>query len=156
MAMEEVGLGFRATKDLDVVLQIEALNKSFVESFWQLDDDYYTFLHAGKQIINDIPVLRPEHLIPLKAKAWIDLAERRKKGASIDSRVIRKHKNDVFRVYQIIEPDYKFTIPSSIKEDLRFFIESMRTESINLKTLGLVQADLNDLLDELGSIYGIF
>ena len=120
-----------------------------------LDDDYYTFLHAGKQIINDISVLRPEHLIPLKAKAWIDLTERRKKGDSIDSRVIKKHKNDVFRIYQIIEPDFKITIPDSIKDDLRFFIKSMQTESINLKSLGLVQADLNELLDELGSIYGI-
>ncbi|RKX88197.1 MAG: hypothetical protein DRP58_01020 [Spirochaetes bacterium] len=223
MAMEEAGLEFRVTKDLDVVLQIEALNKGFVESFWQfinegqyiiqqnskgknnyyrfmqpkqpdypfmielfsrkpdsltlednahltpiptdeelsslsailLDDDYYTFLHAGKQIIDNISVLRPEHLIPLKARAWIDLTERRKKGASIDSRVIRKHKNDVFRVYQIIEPDYKFTIPASIKQDLRVFIKSMRTESINLKSFGLAQVDLTELLDELESLYGI-
>jgi len=221
MAMEEAGLEFRVTKDLDIVLHIEALNKSFVESFWQfinegqyiiqqnskgknnyyrfmqpkqldypfmielfsrkpdslalednahltpiptdeelsslsailLDENYYTFLHAGKQIINDISVLRPEHLIPLKARAWIDLTERRNKGASIDSRVIRKHKNDVFRVYQIIEPDYRFTMPDSIKYDLRFFIKSMRTESINLKSLGLAQTDFNKLLDELGSLY---
>ena len=44
MAMEEVGLEFQATKDLDVVLQIEALKKSFVESFWQ-------FINEGQYII---------------------------------------------------------------------------------------------------------
>ena len=44
MAMEEAGLEFRVTKDLDVVLQIEALNKGFVESFWQ-------FINEGQYII---------------------------------------------------------------------------------------------------------
>lgn len=33
--MEEAGLDFRATKDLDIVLPVEALDGMFVEAFWQ-------------------------------------------------------------------------------------------------------------------------
>lgn len=34
LAMGEAGLDFRATKDLDIVLCVEALDKVFVEAFW--------------------------------------------------------------------------------------------------------------------------
>ena len=34
LAMNEVGLGFRATKDLDIVLWVEALDEPFVLAFW--------------------------------------------------------------------------------------------------------------------------
>ena len=40
IAMEEAGLEFRATKDLDIVLHIEALTPSFGEVFWR-------FIEAG-------------------------------------------------------------------------------------------------------------
>src|SRR4030042_1302101 len=39
--MEEAGLEFRATKDLDIVLCVEALHASFVRAFWE-------FVRAGK------------------------------------------------------------------------------------------------------------
>ena len=41
LAMEEVGLEFRATKDLDIVLHIEALSPAFGEVFW-------SFVEAGR------------------------------------------------------------------------------------------------------------
>jgi hypothetical protein len=41
LAMEEAGLEFRATKDLDIVLHIEALSPSFGEVFWR-------FIEAGR------------------------------------------------------------------------------------------------------------
>lgn len=40
LAMEEAGLAFRATKDLDVVLHVEALTPAFGVAFWQ-------FVEAG-------------------------------------------------------------------------------------------------------------
>lgn len=36
LAMEEAGLEFRATKDLDIVLHIEALSPAFGATFWKL------------------------------------------------------------------------------------------------------------------------
>ena len=41
LAMEEAGLEFRATKDLDIVLHIEALSAAFGEVFW-------SFIEAGR------------------------------------------------------------------------------------------------------------
>jgi hypothetical protein len=41
LAMEDAGLPFRATKDLDVVLHIEALDAAFGETFWR-------FVEAGQ------------------------------------------------------------------------------------------------------------
>jgi len=41
LAMEEAGLEFRATKDLDIVLHIEALRPEFGEAFWN-------FVEAGR------------------------------------------------------------------------------------------------------------
>lgn len=41
LAMEEAGLAFRATKDLDVVLHIEAIDAAFGETFWR-------FVEAGQ------------------------------------------------------------------------------------------------------------
>ncbi len=35
LVMEEAGIPFRATKDLDIVLYVEALNKEFVSAFWK-------------------------------------------------------------------------------------------------------------------------
>ncbi len=41
LAMEDAGLAFRATKDLDVVLHIEAIDAEFGETFWR-------FVEAGQ------------------------------------------------------------------------------------------------------------
>ena len=40
LALEEMGVGFRATRDLDIVLCAEALTRSFVEALW-------AFIRAG-------------------------------------------------------------------------------------------------------------
>jgi hypothetical protein len=41
-------------------------------------------------------------LIALKARAWLDLTERAERGEQIDSKTIKKHKNDVFRSIVIL------------------------------------------------------
>lgn len=37
--MQEAGLDFRATKDLDIVLYVEALHENFVRAFWQFVEE---------------------------------------------------------------------------------------------------------------------
>jgi len=44
LTMEEAGLEFRATKDLDIVLHVEALTPTFGETFWK-------FIDAGGYLI---------------------------------------------------------------------------------------------------------
>ncbi len=40
LSMDEAGIPFRATKDLDIVLIIEALDNRFIAAFW-------AFVHKG-------------------------------------------------------------------------------------------------------------
>lgn len=58
-----------------------------------LDNEYYDFLRAGATTVNGIPVISVGHMIPLKAKAWLDLTECKAKGEQVDSKNIRKHKS---------------------------------------------------------------
>ncbi len=84
-----------------------------------LVEDYYEFIHAGKQETDGLPVLGLTYLIPLKATAWLDLMKRREAGEAIDEKGIKTHKNDVSRLYQIIDPEQSISLPGSIEEDLR-------------------------------------
>lgn len=52
LTMEDAGLSFRATKDLDIVLHVESLTPSFGEAFW-------TFVAAGGYQIRQASTGRP-------------------------------------------------------------------------------------------------
>ena len=54
LAMEEAGLNFRATKDLDVVLHIEVIDAKFGEAFWR-------FVEAGKYEIRQTSAATPRN-----------------------------------------------------------------------------------------------
>jgi hypothetical protein len=118
-----------------------------------LDGDYYEWTHAGRAEIDGLPVVRPEHLIPLKAKAWLDLTERAAGDQRVDSRDIRKHKNDVFRLYAIVNPEYVPSPVELIRSDMMRFIERMRTEDIDLEAMGLGQTPKDTVLDGLSQRY---
>jgi hypothetical protein len=120
-----------------------------------MDDNYYRFILAGKKQFEDISVVGPEHLIPLKAKAWIDLKNRKESGENIDSRNITKHKNDVFRLFRILNPDFTENVPDSIKADLMNFLSRVQLEEIDLKTLGLGKTTLDYVLNQIRKIYQI-
>ena len=118
-----------------------------------LDDAYYAFLHSGKRTIEDIPIVGPEHLIPLKARAWLDLTRRKEAGDAIDAKSIAKHKNDVFRLYRVIDPAFKTDIPKDIRADMGAFLDAMASESVDLKNLGIKDQGLDSILDELRRLY---
>lgn len=168
--MENAGLEFRATKDLDIVLCIEVLDMKFIGAFWEfikrgeyqnrlrstgkevfyrfdtpsssdypvmielfsravdmnkmnhdrhlqhikmdeaatslsailLNDDYYQFIHSGKCKMLELSILKASHLIPIKARAWLDLTEKKGKGIQIDRKDIHKHRNDVIHLYPLL------------------------------------------------------
>lgn len=126
LAMAEAGLDFRVTRDLDIVLCVEARGISFVG---------------------------PEYLLPLKAKAWLDLSKRKLQGEDIDSKALRKHKNDIFRLYPVLNPAFGGKIPHTIKRDLREFFARMETEIIDLKSLDLKSTTIESILADLGKIF---
>jgi hypothetical protein len=221
LAMDEAGLDFRATKDLDIVLTIEALNPTFFQAFWAfikegkyqnrhkssgkklfyrfhspqnetfpemlelfsrkpdviqpiegiqltpipideeisslsailLNDDYYDFIHKGKVEIEGIVVLKDSHIIPLKARAWLDLKNRRDLGERIDEHNIRKHKNDVIRLFQLLSINAKILLPEQIKRDMKQFLSYLENDPINPKQLGLKNITLREIIEGMKHIY---
>lgn len=224
LVMEKAGIPFRATKDLDIVLCVEALNKEFVFAFKEfvkqgnyqnrqqstgkdifyrfsspdnkdfpamlelfsrlpdtvkldvgghltpisinesttslsailLDDNYYHFIHAGKLAINGLPTIGAKHLIPLKAKAWLELtAKRLADGISVNEKDIKKHKNDILRLHQLLSLDDSITLPQQIKNDLGEFFQRIENDFIDLKTLDLKNKTYEKVLNNLKAIYNI-
>lgn len=224
LVMQEAGLDFRATKDLDIVLYVEALREDFVRAFWLfveeggyanrqlstskdifyrfsspnksdypamlelfsripdgvklsgqghltpipidesiaslsailLDEDYYHFIHSGKIKINDLPMLHATHLIPIKARAYIDLLNRKMSGEKIDDRDIRKHKNDVIRLFQLLSPESRIKLPISIQNDFRIFLADIKDGPlIDCKSLGLRNTTQQKITEILTEIYEI-
>lgn len=204
LIMSSEDIPFRSTKDIDMVLIVEALTPGFVQKFWDyireaeykhqnqstgepqfyrfshpksklypamielfsrkidsitfvegtnltplpiddevsslsailLNDEYYDFLLRGKTLVDEIPVLRPEYIIPFKAKAWLDLTARKENGEQIDSRNIRKHKNDVLRLSVFLTKE-----------------TNVNKETIDLKSLGLIENTPGDLFNLLHMCY---
>ena len=118
-----------------------------------LDDDYYRLILTGKSIIDGVPILNAEHLILFKAKAWIDLSSRKAAGEAVDSKDIRKHKNDVFRLSLLLTPSTQITIPKGVYEDFQAFLSAMETEAIDLKQLGIHNLSKETILAQLSTTY---
>lgn len=192
------GLEFRATKDLDVVIVVEALTQPFVEHFWSfieagayevreksegerilyrfskpqddafpfmievfsrrpeaitlwdeqtivpiligqddaslsailLDDVYYRLVLEQRLDGSDPSSVSPIALIPLKAKAWLDLSQRKANGdEKVNSREIDKHRTDVFRLAATLTGEPGPDIDPRVKDDLRQFVAAFPTEA---------------------------
>ena len=74
-----------------------------------------------RTLIDDMPVLSPTCLIAFKAKAWLDLKKRKNNGEHVDSKNIKKHKNDIFRLAQLISPDTKQLLNAEVENDMKTF-----------------------------------
>lgn len=222
LAMEGAGLAFRATKDLDIVLHIEALDARFSATFWRfieagnyeirqasatgkpvfyrfqkptdrnypamlelfcrapdgislapgthltpipveeaiaslsailLDNDYYDFVISGRRVVDDLPWVGEDRLIPLKAVAWLSMKERVTRGEAIDARDIRKHANDVLRLSQLLAPDTRIEASGKIVADLGQFLDGIVAEGdIHPGALGL-NGTLPELVERIRTAY---
>ena len=102
-----------------------------------LNEAYYELLKTGQLMVDGIPVLSPTCLIPFKAKAWLDLTERKLNGEQIDSKNIKKHKNDVFRLAQLITANTRQLLSPEIEKDMKEFLFKITDETVDLKSLGI-------------------
>ena len=119
-----------------------------------LDEDYYRFLHQHKMEIDGVSVVREACLIPLKARAWLDLSERRDAGEQIDTKDIKKHKNDVFRLFQILSPELRIQLPDTISHDMRRYLSAISEEpDLPLKDFGLGELGVLDVVATLRQVY---
>jgi len=194
--MQTQGLSFRATKDLDIVIVVEALNPDFVNKFWEfirlakyqaaqkstgekafyrfhkpeikdypfmlelfarssfdiesgkgitltpisagdnasslsailMDEGYYNFVMSKRNRENEmsVTIIPAAVLIPLKAKAWLDLTARNENGEQVDEKDIRKHRNDVFRLMGTLAEGERTDLPESVAADMIKFLQQMQ------------------------------
>lgn len=225
LVQDEAGLDPRATRDLDIVLCVEALTAEFGRKMWAfieeggyeirqvsdrprrfyrfakptderfpamlefftrepdnltltddaeltpvpidealvslsailLDEDYYALIHAHKRVLNGVHIITERALIPLKARAWLDLRRRKEAGEPVDRKNIKKHRSDVFRLYQLLDPDERVELTESLRADVAEFIEVNRgtVDADYLKNLGIRGEAGDDILESLARTFGV-
>ena len=215
IVFESNDTAFRATRDLDMVLIVEALTPEFGEKFWEfiqdgryrnkstngqkpqfyrfdkpeddaypkmielfcrsnfelremtgitpihiddevsslsailLNDDYYRILLEGKVVRNGLSILRPEYLILFKAKAFLDLKQRKDRGEAVDSKNIYKHKKDILRIAAELVLESIGELPEAVETDIRAFINLLAQDpfdSNSLKAYGLSNDEVVEVL----------
>ena len=114
-----------------------------------LDNDYYGLLLDGKSVIDGMSVLRPEYLILFKAKAYLDLFNRRNNGEKVDSSNISKHKNDVLRIVATLTLDRVDKMPSTVKLDIDSFISTLFTYPFDYNLLKEHNLKNEEFVDKL-------
>lgn len=103
-----------------------------------LDEDYYQELQNLRIVIDEISLVDERILIPFKARAFLDLSRRKAEGEMVDARHIRKHRNDVFRLVQLLPGEGEIIVADSIRTDLGVFLERVHGDpSFDYKALKL-------------------
>lgn len=94
-----------------------------------VDEDYYSLIQTHQTIRDGLQFATATSLIPLKARAWLDLTRRLAEGQKIDSKDIAKHRNDVFRLAGTLPGEVGPQIPTVITDDLARFLQSFSEDS---------------------------
>lgn len=117
-----------------------------------MNDDYYyyTLQHSTKE--TELHRANTEALICLKARAYLDMIERKEQGESIDAKNIKKHKADVFRLCTLLKGNDDFELPPAILNDLQRFAEQVKNDlpdSTVFKSMGLQRIKPETLFEQL-------
>ncbi|MCU0793173.1 MAG: hypothetical protein MUE42_10085 [Opitutaceae bacterium] len=225
LAMEELGAEFRATKDLDIVLCVEALHADFGRAFWEfvraggyesrqqstgerrfyrfqkptnagypfmlelfsrapdalvlppeasltpipMDEEvsslsailmnaaYYGLVMGHREKIGDLSLIKAAALIPLKARAYLDLGNRAAAGEAVDSKNIKKHRNDIFRLFTTLTPGSTIDLTETVKTDMATALTRAEAEMVglDLNPFGITRMQPGEVIAELRRIYGL-
>ena len=210
--LDDAGFTPRATKDIDIILIVEALEPEFIKQFWAfikeadygrkeksddkrkyyrflnpknkefpkqvelfsrvpdidlgedshltpipvdndisslsailLENDYYNYTIEHSTIEEGINIANTESLICLKAKAFIDMTEQEVQGVKVDSKNIRKHKTDIFRMAAMLTAEDEFDLPDSIRSDMQSFVNIVKDDLPDKNMFKQMGAPINDV-----------
>ena len=88
-----------------------------------LHESYYNFLLSHCRESRGIMAADGMALIPLKARAWLDLTARKANGEQIKGDDIKKHRNDVFRLAVTLPGDPGEPLPDELGADVTAFLD---------------------------------
>lgn len=100
-----------------------------------LDDAYHALIREHSESRDGIAFATATALIPLKARAWLDLTERLAQGEPVDSKNIAKHRADVFRLAATLPDQSGPLLPEGIREDILEFLAAFPEESPDWKAI---------------------
>lgn len=120
-----------------------------------LDENYYGYLHSQKVVVDGVSLVNEYGLIPLKARAWLDLTARKEAGDNVDNKNLRKHRNDIVRLFQVIRPDEQIQVPAGIQEDVAVFLTEAFSglDDAYPPTLDIKSLTLAEIIVRLRSIF---
>ena len=120
-----------------------------------LDDAYFEALQAAKRQVDGVTIIDESLLIPFKARAVLDLTARSEEGANVDRRDIRKHRNDVIRLTQLLPQDARIALPEAIRQDLRTFVDLAHADpTLDPRAFG-VPFTRDEATDLISTVYGL-
>jgi len=110
-------------------------------------------LVKGRRLVDGFSVIELETIILFKIKAWLDMKKRKEAGENIDTKDIKKHKNDIFRLLANVSPTSRIESTNDIQNDVVQFIEQIKEDKPDLKNLGIRNTSLDEMLEILEGIF---
>ena len=99
-------------------------------------------------------MLGAEHLVLLKARAWLDLTARKAAGEHVNSDDIKKHRTDIVRLWQLIPPATRVSLPEPIREDLARFLSEALGDNFDPKQLK-IDVTAEEIAARFRDVYGV-
>ena len=98
-------------------------------------------------------ILKPVCIILFKAKAWLDLTDKRNRGMNVDEKDIRKHKNDIARLAVVLDGNDSILLPEDVREDMDVFLNQYEREPADLKNLQIKDITNAEIIRRLRDVY---
>lgn len=122
-----------------------------------LDHYYYHYTIEHSIVVENVHIANIESLILLKCKAYLEMNKLKASGELVNSRHIRKHRNDVFRLIGAIRSvEESYPLPEILYNDIVAFCEAVRPElpdSNLIKEMGLRRIKPEDLFNRLTTLF---
>lgn len=80
-----------------------------------LSDLYNDLLVKGKRAVDGYSTVDIETVVLFKIKAWLDMKAYKEAGEAIDTKSIKKHKNDIFRLLANVLPTSRIVVVEVIR-----------------------------------------
>lgn len=120
-----------------------------------LDMDYYNLLIEGAEVISNISIISAPYLILFKAKAWLDLKQRREEGNErVDSKNIEKHRKDIIKLWTTLEPGLEIAVNDTIRGHFTEFLMKLEQEDKDISNI-VPDVSLSEIIDDLKLLFKI-
>lgn len=118
-----------------------------------LNEEYYQFILHNRREIKGVMVVNEIGIIPLKILAFLNLTDMKSNGKKINSNDINKHKNDAFRLVQLLKNKSLNNIPVIIKQDISKFCIALEEHPTILRQLKLDYESMEEIRSILLNVY---